>query len=78
MKYSSDYDVIFYVTLRLAFYMVLDLNSLSAVHSSKGERIRKRGGGGGFGVGYRNSKLIKKTKIYKHKKGRSDSRQFSR
>ena len=56
----------------------LDLNSSAAVNSSKGERIRRRGGGGGYGTGYRNSKLTKKTKIYKQKPDRSDSRQFSR
>ncbi|XP_028411553.1 ATP-dependent RNA helicase HAS1-like [Dendronephthya gigantea] len=49
-----------------------------AVHSSKGERPRKRGGGGGFGIGYRNSKTMKKIKTFKHKKVNKDTRQFSR
>ncbi|XP_023273401.1 ATP-dependent RNA helicase DDX18 [Seriola lalandi dorsalis] len=51
----------------------VDLN----VHSSKGVKIQKRGGGGGFG--YQKSKNAHKSKIFKHvNKGRSDRRQFSR
>ncbi|KAM7380909.1 hypothetical protein PAMP_004179 [Pampus punctatissimus] len=51
----------------------VDLN----VHSSKGSKLQKRGGGGGFG--YQKSKNVHKSKIFKHvNKGRSDKRQFSR
>ncbi|XP_003962189.1 ATP-dependent RNA helicase DDX18 [Takifugu rubripes] len=51
----------------------VDLN----VHSSKGAKLQKRGGGGGFG--YQKSKNTHKSKIFKHvNKRRSDSRQFSR
>ncbi|XP_029386459.1 ATP-dependent RNA helicase DDX18 [Echeneis naucrates] len=51
----------------------VDLN----VHSSKGVKLQKRGGGGGFG--YQKSKNVQKSKIFKHvNKGRSDGRQFSR
>lgn len=51
----------------------VDLN----VHSSKGAKLQKRGGGGGFG--YQKSKSVHKAKIFKHvSKGRSDHRQFSR
>ncbi|XP_071380926.1 ATP-dependent RNA helicase DDX18 isoform X3 [Centroberyx affinis] len=51
----------------------VDLN----VHSSKGVKMQKRGGGGGFG--YQKSKNAHKSKIFKHvNKGRSDKRQFSR
>ncbi|KAG7215747.1 hypothetical protein INR49_021968 [Caranx melampygus] len=47
------------------------------VHSSKGVKLQKRGGGGGFG--YQKSKNVKKSKIFKHvDKGRKDGRQFSR
>nr|XP_058966167.1 uncharacterized protein LOC131792783 [Pocillopora verrucosa] len=46
------------------------------VHSSKGERIQRRGGGGGYGTGYKSSKLQQKAKIFKRKTG--DSRQFAR
>ncbi|XP_069011061.1 ATP-dependent RNA helicase DDX18 [Embiotoca jacksoni] len=50
----------------------VDLN----VHSSKGVKMQKRGGGGGFGYQKSNAH---KSKIFKHvNKGRSDSRQFSR
>ncbi|KAM9364033.1 ATP-dependent RNA helicase DDX18 [Pholidichthys leucotaenia] len=51
----------------------VDLN----VHSSKGARLQKRGGGGGFG--YQKSKNVQKSKIFKHiNKGKGDKRQFSR
>ncbi|TRZ03741.1 hypothetical protein DNTS_009738 [Danionella cerebrum] len=51
----------------------VDLN----VHSSKGGKLQKRGGGGGFG--YQKSKNVHKAKIFKHvSKGRKDGRQFSR
>ncbi|RVE58532.1 hypothetical protein OJAV_G00210160 [Oryzias javanicus] len=51
----------------------VDLN----VHSSKGVKVQKRGGGGGFG--YQKTKNVQKSKIFKHvNKGRSDKRQFSR
>ncbi|XP_061649393.1 ATP-dependent RNA helicase DDX18 isoform X2 [Phyllopteryx taeniolatus] len=51
----------------------VDLN----VHGSKGAKLQKRGGGGGFG--YQKSKNVHKSKIFKHvNKGRSDKRQFSR
>uniref|UniRef100_A0AAR2LWV2 ATP-dependent RNA helicase n=1 Tax=Pygocentrus nattereri TaxID=42514 RepID=A0AAR2LWV2_PYGNA len=51
----------------------VDLN----VHSSKGAKLQKRGGGGGFG--YQKSKNVHKAKIFKHvNKGKGDHRQFSR
>ncbi|KAL7881910.1 hypothetical protein AOLI_G00087590 [Acnodon oligacanthus] len=51
----------------------VDLN----VHSSKGAKLQKRGGGGGFG--YQKSKNVHKAKIFKHvNKGKGDRRQFSR
>ncbi|XP_056611437.1 ATP-dependent RNA helicase DDX18 [Triplophysa dalaica] len=51
----------------------VDLN----VHSSRGAKMMKRGGGGGFG--YQKSKNVHKAKIFKHiSKGRGESRQFSR
>ncbi|XP_055008951.1 ATP-dependent RNA helicase DDX18 [Boleophthalmus pectinirostris] len=51
----------------------VDLN----VHSGKGAKLQKRGGGGGFG--YQKSKNIHKAKIFKHvNKGKRDQRQFSR
>ncbi|XP_028820297.1 ATP-dependent RNA helicase DDX18 isoform X2 [Denticeps clupeoides] len=52
----------------------VDLN----VHSSKGAKLQKRGGGGGFG--YQKSKNMHKAKIFKHvnKGGKGDRRQFSR
>ncbi|XP_023119436.1 ATP-dependent RNA helicase DDX18 [Amphiprion ocellaris] len=51
----------------------VDLN----VHSSKGAKLQKRGGGGGFG--YQKSKNVHKSKIFKHvNKARNDKRQFSR
>ncbi|XP_023700402.1 ATP-dependent RNA helicase DDX18 [Paramormyrops kingsleyae] len=51
----------------------VDLN----VHSSKGVKMQKRGGGGGFG--YQKSKNVQKSRIFKHvAKGKSDRRQFSR
>ncbi|XP_071328621.1 ATP-dependent RNA helicase DDX18 [Trachinotus anak] len=51
----------------------VDLN----VHSSKGVKLQKRGGGGGFG--YQKSKNVQKSRIFKHvNKGKSDRRQFSR
>ncbi|XP_062382048.1 ATP-dependent RNA helicase DDX18 [Sardina pilchardus] len=48
------------------------------VHSSKGMKLQKRGGGGGFG--FQKSKNVQKAKIFKHvnKRGKGDSRQFSR
>ncbi|XP_074550588.1 ATP-dependent RNA helicase DDX18 [Halichoeres trimaculatus] len=50
----------------------VDLN----VHSSKGGKLQKRGGGGGFG--YQKSNF-NKSKIFKHvNKGKGDKRQFSR
>ncbi|XP_043104315.1 ATP-dependent RNA helicase DDX18 [Puntigrus tetrazona] len=51
----------------------VDLN----VHSSKGVKLQKRGGGGGFG--YQKSKNVHKAKIFKHvDKRKGDGRQFSR
>nr|XP_020462201.1 ATP-dependent RNA helicase DDX18 [Monopterus albus] len=51
----------------------VDLN----VHSGKGAKLQKRGGGGGFG--YQKSKNVQKSRIFKHvNKGKSDRRQFSR
>ncbi|XP_049903958.1 ATP-dependent RNA helicase DDX18 [Epinephelus moara] len=51
----------------------VDLN----VHSSKGAKLQKRGGGGGFG--YQKSKNAQKARIFKHvNKGKGDRRQFSR
>ncbi|XP_069472690.1 ATP-dependent RNA helicase DDX18 isoform X1 [Ambystoma mexicanum] len=51
----------------------VDLN----VHSSKGKKMQKRGGGGGFG--YQKSKNVHKSKIFKHiNKSTSDRRQFTR
>lgn len=51
----------------------VDLN----VHSSKGVKLQKRGGGGGFG--YQKSKNTQKARIFKHvNKGKGDRRQFSR
>ncbi|XP_038125253.1 ATP-dependent RNA helicase DDX18 isoform X1 [Cyprinodon tularosa] len=50
----------------------VDLN----VHSSKGVKLQKRGGGG---FGYQKNKNVKKSRIFKHvSKGPSDRRQFSR
>ncbi|CAJ1078641.1 ATP-dependent RNA helicase DDX18 [Xyrichtys novacula] len=50
----------------------VDLN----VHSSKGVKMQKRGGGGGFG--YQKSNFHK-SKVFKHvNKGKGDKRQFSR
>ncbi|XP_016895543.1 ATP-dependent RNA helicase DDX18 isoform X2 [Cynoglossus semilaevis] len=50
----------------------VDLN----VHSSKGVKMQKRGGGGGFGY---QSKNVQKSKIFRHvNKGRNDNRKFSR
>ncbi|XP_065196173.1 uncharacterized protein LOC135827642 [Sycon ciliatum] len=54
------------------------------VHSSKGSRIQRRGGGGGFGQGYRESgKQSVKSKLYrpgggKHPAQAAGKRQFSR
>ncbi|KAJ8350580.1 hypothetical protein SKAU_G00257100 [Synaphobranchus kaupii] len=51
----------------------VDLN----VHSSRGVKMQKRGGGGGFG--YQKSKNVHKSKVFKHvSKGKGDKRQFSR
>ncbi|XP_074514667.1 ATP-dependent RNA helicase DDX18 [Sebastes fasciatus] len=51
----------------------VDLN----VHSSRGVKMQKRGGGGGFG--YQKSKIGQKSRIFKHvNKGKGDRRQFSR
>ncbi|XP_068185253.1 ATP-dependent RNA helicase DDX18 [Antennarius striatus] len=51
----------------------VDLN----VHSSKGVKLQKRGGGGGFG--YQKNKNVQKSKFFKHvNKGKGDRRQFSR
>ncbi|KAM9347821.1 ATP-dependent RNA helicase DDX18 [Symphorus nematophorus] len=51
----------------------VDLN----VHSSKGVKMQKRGGGGGFG--YQKSNKVQKSKFFKHvNKGQGDKRQFSR
>ncbi|KAK2839434.1 hypothetical protein Q5P01_013174 [Channa striata] len=51
----------------------VDLN----VHSSKGAKIQKRGGGGGFG--FQKSRNVQKSKIFKHvNKGKCEKRQFSR
>ncbi|XP_061579027.1 ATP-dependent RNA helicase DDX18 [Cololabis saira] len=63
------------VALSFGFKVVpyVDLN----VHSSKGGKLQKRGGGGGFG--YQKNRNVHKSKIFKHvSKGRSDKRQFSR
>ncbi|XP_047226733.1 ATP-dependent RNA helicase DDX18 [Girardinichthys multiradiatus] len=63
------------VALSFGFHVppYVDLN----VHSSKGVKLQKRGGGGGFG--YQKSKNVKKSRIFKHvNKGKSDRRQFSR
>ncbi|XP_076023913.1 ATP-dependent RNA helicase DDX18 [Genypterus blacodes] len=50
----------------------VDLN----VHSSRGVKMQKRGGGGGFGYQKKN---VHKSKIFKHvNKGNRDGRQFSR
>ncbi|XP_014671945.1 PREDICTED: ATP-dependent RNA helicase HAS1-like [Priapulus caudatus] len=46
-----------------------------SVNSSKGDRVRRRGGGGGFGT---NSKPVKKSMMYRQLKGKKDKRQFSR
>uniref|UniRef100_A0A3Q2ZVP2 ATP-dependent RNA helicase n=1 Tax=Kryptolebias marmoratus TaxID=37003 RepID=A0A3Q2ZVP2_KRYMA len=47
------------------------------VHSTKGVKMQKRGGGGGFG--YQKSNNVKKSRIFKHvNKGKGDRRQFSR
>ncbi|XP_029461206.1 ATP-dependent RNA helicase DDX18 isoform X2 [Rhinatrema bivittatum] len=51
----------------------VDLN----VNSSKGQRLQKRGGGGGFG--YQKSRNVQKSKIFKHiSKSKGDRRQFTR
>ncbi|KAM3607458.1 uncharacterized protein V6R79_008059 [Siganus canaliculatus] len=51
----------------------VDLN----VNSSKGGKMQKRGGGGGFG--YQKSNKVQKSKFFKHvNKGKGDKRQFSR
>nr|XP_033802403.1 ATP-dependent RNA helicase DDX18 [Geotrypetes seraphini] len=51
----------------------VDLN----VNSSKGQKLKKRGGGGGFG--YQKSKNVQKSRIFKHiNKNKSDRRQFAR
>ncbi|XP_034430419.1 ATP-dependent RNA helicase DDX18 [Hippoglossus hippoglossus] len=51
----------------------VDLNS----HSTRGVKIQKRGGGGGFG--FQKSKFGQKSRVFKHvNKGRGDKRQFSR
>ena len=43
----------------------------SGVHSTKGSRIERRGGGGGFGRGYHQSgKKADKTKMYREAGGR--------
>ncbi|KAA8588416.1 hypothetical protein FQN60_001610 [Etheostoma spectabile] len=55
----------------------VDLSILCYVHSSRGVKMQKRGGGGGFG--YQKSKNPHKSRIFKHvNKGKSDRRQFSR
>lgn len=48
------------------------------VHCSKGMKMQKRGGGGGFG--FQKSKNFQKAKIFKHvnRGGKGDGRQFSR
>lgn len=47
------------------------------VHSSKGERVRRRGGGGGFG--WNKPSSVQKAKVYRKVKSKTkDSRQFSR
>ncbi|KAK2906385.1 ATP-dependent RNA helicase DDX18 [Channa argus] len=51
----------------------VDLN----VHSSRGGKLQKRGGGGGYG--FQKSKNVQKSKIFKHvNKGKGEKRQFSR
>ncbi|XP_078538500.1 ATP-dependent RNA helicase DDX18 [Lissotriton helveticus] len=51
----------------------VDLN----VNSSRGKKMQKRGGGGGFG--YQKSNSVHKSKIFKHiNKNTSDRRQFTR
>jgi len=55
------------------------LNQLQDVHGSKGDRIKRRGGGGGFG--YQRDKQLHKSKVYKPvhtKKQGGDRRQFTR
>lgn len=60
----------------LSVLSLIQLFSLD-VHSSKGVKMQKRGGGGGFG--YQKTKNVHKSKIFKHvNKGKSDKRQFSR
>ncbi|TKS67531.1 ATP-dependent RNA helicase DDX18 [Collichthys lucidus] len=55
----------------------VDLSILCYVHSSKGVKLQKRGGGGGFG--YQKSNKVQKSKFFKHvNKGKGDKRQFSR
>ncbi|XP_078084290.1 ATP-dependent RNA helicase DDX18 [Mustelus asterias] len=47
------------------------------INSSKGMKLKKRGGGGGFG--YQKAKNVRKAKIFKQiGKNKSDNRQFSR
>lgn len=48
----------------------------AAVHSSKGSRIQRRGGGGGFGAGYR-AKKDDKAKFYKPSQSGKHKRQFA-
>jgi hypothetical protein len=51
------------------------------VHSSKGDRPRKRKGGGGYGYfnALNSGKNVHKNKVYRQpKKRQGDSRQFSR
>ncbi|XP_068755016.1 uncharacterized protein [Montipora capricornis] len=47
------------------------------VHSSKGQRIQRRGGGGGYGAGYKTDKLHQRARIFRQKKN-EDGRQFCR
>ena len=57
------------------------LNVDSEVHSSKGDRPRKRKGGGGYGHfnTLNSSKNMQKNKVYRQPKKRpGDRRQFSR
>lgn len=67
----------FYVPLQEIHTVLLNSSSSSDVHSSKGVKMQKRGGGGGFG--YQKSKNVHKSKIFKHvNKGAGEKRQFSR
>ncbi|CAH3121394.1 unnamed protein product, partial [Pocillopora meandrina] len=59
-----------------AFGFVVPPRVNLSIYCRKEERIQRRGGGGGYGTGYKSSKLQQKAKIFKRKTG--DSRQFTR